>query len=81
MYLQEKRWANPVSRPDIQAFVGSLVAFKENKGIFITTSRFTKEAIEYSESIDRSLILIDGMKLTELMFLYNVGVSNVQSVQ
>ncbi|MFJ7981393.1 restriction endonuclease [Lysinibacillus xylanilyticus] len=79
IYLQGKRWANPVSRPDIQAFVGSLVGFKANKGIFITTSRFTKEAIEYSESIDKSLILIDGMKLTELMFLYNVGVSNVQT--
>ncbi|MFJ6210197.1 restriction endonuclease [Lysinibacillus sp. NPDC092081] len=79
IYLQGKRWANPVSRPDIQAFVGSLVGFKANKGIFITTSRFTKEAMEYSESIDKSLILIDGMKLTELMFLYNVGVSNVQT--
>lgn len=56
IYLQGKRWTNPVSRPDIQAFVGSLVGFKANKGIFITTSRFTKEAIEYSESIDKSLI-------------------------
>ncbi|MGE8036753.1 restriction endonuclease [Lysinibacillus sp. NPDC093692] len=79
IYLQGKRWTNPVSRPDIQAFVGSLVGFKANKGIFITTSRFTKEAIAYSESIEKSLILIDGMKLTELMFLYNVGVSNVQT--
>ncbi|MCL1697352.1 restriction endonuclease [Lysinibacillus sp. BPa_S21] len=51
----------------------------QNKGIFITTSRFTKEAITYAESIDKSLILMDGMKLTELMFLYNVGVSNVQA--
>ncbi|WP_082337508.1 restriction endonuclease [Lysinibacillus sp. FJAT-14745] len=54
-------------------------ARNQNKGIIITKSRFTKEAIEYSKSIDKSLIFIDGMKLTELMFLYNVGVSNVQT--
>ncbi|MED3801619.1 restriction endonuclease [Lysinibacillus xylanilyticus] len=46
IYLQGKRWTNPVSRPDNQAFVGSLVDFKAYKGIFITTSRFTREAIE-----------------------------------
>ncbi|RPJ94087.1 restriction endonuclease [Rummeliibacillus sp. TYF005] len=76
IYLQGKRWANPVSRPDIQAFVGSLLGVKANKGVFITTSRFTKEAIEYAQNVDRSLILIDGEKLTDLMFEYNVGVSN-----
>lgn len=76
IYLQGKRWSNPVSRPDIQAFVGSLLGVKANKGVFITTSRFTKEAIEYAQNVDRSLILIDGDKLTDLMFEYNVGVSN-----
>ena len=76
IYLQGKRWSNPVSRPDIQAFVGSLLGVKANKGVFITTSRFTKEAIEYAQNVDRSLILIDGEKLTDLMFEYNVGVSN-----
>ena len=76
IYLQGKRWSNPVSRPDIQAFVGSLLGVKANKGVFITTSRFTKEAVEYAQNVDRSLILIDGEKLTELMFEYNVGVSN-----
>lgn len=79
IYLQGKRWTNPVSRPDIQSFVGSLVGYKANKGIFITTSRFTKESIEYATSIDKSLILIDGDKLTDLMFEYNVGVSNEQT--
>lgn len=75
IYLQGKRWSNPVSRPDIQAFVGSLLGVKANKGVFITTSRFTKEAIEYAQNVDRSVILIDGEKLTDLMFEYNVGVS------
>ena len=75
IYLQGKRWSNPVSRPDIQAFVGSLLGVKANKGVFITTSRFTKEAMEYAQNVDRSLILIDGDKLTDLMFEYNVGVS------
>lgn len=75
IYLQGKRWSNPVSRPDIQAFVGSLLGVKANKGVFITTSRFTKEAMEYAQNVDRSLILIDGEKLTDLMFEYNVGVS------
>lgn len=79
IYLQGKRWSNPVSRPDIQAFVGSLVGFKANKGIFITTSRFTKEAIDYAEGIEKSLILIDGQRLTDLLFEFNVGVSNEQS--
>lgn len=78
IYLQGKRWTNSISRPEIQSFVGSLVGFKANKGIFITTSRFTKEAINYADSIDKSLILIDGVKLTELMFQFNVGVSNEQ---
>ena len=76
IYLQGKIWSNPVSRPDIQVFVGSLLGVKANKGVFITTSRFTKEAIEYAQNVDRSLILIDGEKLTDLMFEYNVGVSN-----
>ncbi|MEK4532996.1 restriction endonuclease [Solibacillus sp. FSL K6-1554] len=79
IYLQGKRWSNPVSRPDIQAFVGSLVGFKANKGIFITTSRFTKEAFDYAEGIDKSLILIDGQRLTDLLFEFNVGVSNEQT--
>lgn len=77
IYLQAKRWKieSTVSRPDIQAFVGSLVGKKASKGIFITTAKFSKEARIYAESIDKRVILIDGQQLTSLMFKYNVGVS------
>ncbi|RHW35932.1 restriction endonuclease [Lysinibacillus yapensis] len=80
IYLQAKRWKvdSTVSRPDIQAFVGSLVGKKASKGIFITTAKFSKEARLYASSIDKRVILIDGQELTDLMFKYNVGVSNVE---
>lgn len=78
IYLQAKRWKveSTISRPDIQAFVGSLVGKKASKGIFITTAKFSKEARIYAESIDKRVILIDGQELTSLMFKYNVGVSD-----
>lgn len=77
IYLQAKRWKtdSTVSRPDIQGFVGSLVGKKASKGIFMTTAKFSKEARMYAESIDKRVILIDGKELTNLMFVYNVGVS------
>ncbi|MBP0723927.1 restriction endonuclease [Bacillus sp. RG28] len=78
IYLQAKRWKvdSTVSRPDIQGFVGSLVGKKASKGIFITTAKFSKEARAYTESIEKRVILIDGQDLTNLMFKYNVGVSD-----
>ncbi|MBT2667571.1 restriction endonuclease [Bacillus sp. ISL-4] len=78
IYLQAKRWKkdSTVSRPDIQTFVGSLVGKQASKGIFITTAKFTQGAIDYANSIDKRVILIDGNQLTDLMFKYNVGVSN-----
>lgn len=78
IYLQAKRWKvdSTISRPNIQGFVGSLVGKKASKGIFITTTKFSKEARIYAESIDKRVILIDGKELTNLMFKYNVGVSN-----
>lgn len=78
IYLQAKRWKKDatVSRPDIQTFVGSLVGKQASKGIFITTAKFSQGAIQYANSIDKRVILIDGELLTDLMFKYNVGVSN-----
>ncbi len=78
IYLQAKRWKkdSTVSRPDIQTFVGSLVGKQASKGIFITTAKFSQGAIEYANSIDKRVILIDGQQLTDLMFKYNVGVSD-----
>lgn len=81
IYVQAKRWESVIGRPEIQKFVGALAGQKANKGIFITTSSFTKEAEEYSKSLSAKLILIDGKKLTDLMIEYNVGVSIVEIIE
>lgn len=78
IYIQAKRWDGNISRPEIQKFAGALLGKKARKGIFITTSSFTKDSIEYVKSIDAKIILIDGLKLSELMIAYNVGVSSTQ---
>ena len=75
IYVQAKRWDNVVGRPEIQKFAGALLGQKAKKGIFITTSGFTTEAISYCRDIDAKIILIDGAKLTELMIEYNLGVA------
>lgn len=76
VYLQAKRWENVVGRPEIHKFVGALKGQGANKGIFITTSTFTREAVEYASKIDSpKIILIDGKRLADLMFEYDVGVS------
>ncbi len=78
IYLQAKRWKkdSTVGRPEFQTFVGSLVGKQASKGIFITTAKFSKNAYDYANSIDKRVILIDGLLLTDLMFKYDVGVTN-----
>lgn len=66
-----------VGRPEIQKFVGALQGQKARKGVFITTSSFTKEALEYVTFIDNKVVLIDGEQLTQLMIDYDLGVSTV----
>lgn len=73
--IQPKRWQNTVGRPDIQAFVGSLAGNRARKGVFITTSQFSKEAIEYVHRIEQKVVLIDGDNLAQMMIDHNVGVS------
>lgn len=75
IYIQAKRWENTVGRPIVQAFVGSLAGNHSKKGIFITTSDFTKDAREYIEKIDSRISLVDGRKLVELMIDHGLGVS------
>jgi restriction system protein len=77
IYIQAKKWKedNPVSRPEIQKFVGALQGQRAKKGIFITTSRFTDEARAYASKIETKVVLIDGKRLAHLMIDYNVGVS------
>lgn len=75
IYLQAKRWTNSVGRPTIQQFAGALVGQNATKGVFITTSVFTKEAREYVKGINQKIVLIDGSELAKYMIEYNVGVS------
>lgn len=77
IYVQAKRWKdNNVSRPEVQKFAGALDGQGAIKGIFITTSSFTKEAVEFSNNLfNKKIILIDGYKLTKLMVEFNVGIS------
>lgn len=77
IYIQAKRWEGSVGRPEIQKFAGALQGQRARKGVFITTSFFTKEAIEYAELIESKIILIDGEHLSRLMAEHNVGVSTV----
>ncbi len=75
IYLQAKRWEGNVSRPEIQKFAGALLGNQARKGVFITTSGFSKEAREYVKTITATIILIDGDDLANLMIDFNVGVA------
>jgi len=78
VYVQARRWNNtPVGSPDVMQFAGALQAQRANKGIFITTSRFTDEARSYVSQIGSKIVLIDGEQLTSLMIENDVGVSTI----
>jgi len=80
IYVQAKRWdTNSVGRPEIQKFVGALVGQRAKKGVFITTSTFSKEAIEYVTKVDNKVVLIDGQELAQLMIDFDLGVSKLAS--
>ncbi|MFT6452522.1 MAG: restriction system protein [Halocynthiibacter sp.] len=76
VYIQAKRYApdNKVGRPDIQKFVGSLTGESATKGLFVTTSDFSKEAIQYIDRVQQRIVLINGSKLAQLMIDHEVGV-------
>ena len=83
IYIQAKRWrpGNVVGRPEIQKFVGALAGQGAKKGIFITTSNFTKEALEYIPRNETKIVLIDGEKLAQLMIDYNLGCTIQQTYE
>jgi len=81
IYLQAKRWEGTVGRPEIQKFAGALQGQRAKKGIFITTSSFTTDALEYVSRIDTKIILIDGTRLTKLMFDHGVGVTTATNYE
>lgn len=77
IYLQAKRYkeGNTVGRPDIQAFSGALDMQRARKGVFITTSKFSSDALDYVQRIEKKIVLIDGLQLAEMMIKYNLGVT------
>ena len=76
IYVQAKRWDATVSRPEIQKFAGALQGKRARKGIFISTSDFSKSACEYVSAIESKIILIDGRQLVDYMIDFGVGVSS-----
>ncbi len=79
VYLQAKRWENQVGRPEIQKFVGALHGQRARKGVFLTTSTFSRDANDYVATIDPKVVLIDGNRLAQLMIDFDVGVGTSQT--
>ena len=77
IYVQAKRWEGTVGRPEIQKFAGALQGQRASKGVFITTSSFSRDALEYVATISSKIILMDGAMLVRLMVDHNVGVAPV----
>lgn len=76
IYIQAKRWKPDITitKPELQKFAGAMMGPpKVEKGLFITTAKFSPKAKEYATA--QHIILVDGKKLTELMIEYGVGVS------
>lgn len=80
IYIQAKRYKldNTIGKPQIQQFSGALDEQKATKGVFITTSTYSKEAKQYVEKLNKKIVLIDGQELARYMIEYNVGVSTKQ---
>ena len=75
VYIQAKRWQGTVGRPELQAFYGALAGQKAKRGVFITTSGFTAQAIDFSRSVE-GMVLVDGSRLVNLMMDHEVGVTS-----
>jgi restriction system protein len=77
IYVQAKRWEGTVGRPEVQKFAGALQGHRAMKGVFITTSSYSREALEYVNVINAKIILIGGLELAALLIDHDVGVSTV----
>jgi len=75
VYIQAKRWDSTVGRPIVQAFVGSLEGQRARKGVVITTSKFSQDAKEYVDTIEKKVVLIEGEELAQLMIDHGIGVN------
>ncbi len=81
IYLQTKRWENPVPLKEIRDFTGALASKKARKGVFITTSTFPTSVYEFIKQVEYKIVLIDGEQLANLMIDNNVGLSTITEYQ
>lgn len=85
IHIQAKRYAqdHSVGRQEIQSFVGALAVAQSNKGVFITTSSFSKGAAQYAGGLNgnTTLILIDGQRLAEYLYEYGVGLQVEHTIE
>jgi restriction system protein len=77
VYVQAKRWQSTIGRPELQAFYGALAGQKAKRGVFITTSGFTVQAVDFVKSVE-GIVLVDGQRLVNLMMDNEVGVASRQ---
>jgi restriction system protein len=78
IYVQAKRWDRTVGRPDVQAFAGSLEGLRAQKGLMITTSSFSPDALRFVKQIGKKMVLIDGHEVVDYMISFGVGVNTTQ---
>lgn len=82
VYIQAKRWdGTSVGRPEIQKFAGALQGQRARKGIFLTTSAFSRDAHDFASRIDSKIVLMDGETIAQLMIDYGVGVNTVATYE
>jgi restriction system protein len=80
IYVQAKRWKNNVGSEVIQSFFGAIAGRRARKGILITTSKFTPQALQFAKDVSDSLRLVDGNELAGLMIDFEVGVTNKKRI-
>jgi restriction system protein len=82
VYVQAKRYqdGNTVGAPALQAFVGSLVGQRANKGVFVTSSKFTQAGKDYVRNVQHRIVLIDGEEFARLLVRHGVGVREDRTV-
>ena len=81
IYLQAKRWNGAVGRPEVQKFVGALQGKRARKGVYITTGKFTDDAVRYADSIDPKVILVDGITLANMMIDHGLGTTTTATYE
>ena len=81
IYVQAKRWEGTVGRPAIQQFAGALQGNRARKGVFLATSSFSRDAIDYANGLQTTIVLIDGVQLADYMIEFGVGVSDVETIK